>query len=273
MKKSILGVGLILSISGAVFAQQSSATGSGSAQNNTAVTKNGNVISLASGTQVAAELQKSLNADKAKVGDQVVLKTTQSVKQNGKVVIEKGSKLLGRVTDVQRRANGQAGSKISVLFDTLKQGDTSIPVTATVISVTNAATRAAVNDSLFADSSVASSSSATASRPAAGGGLLGGVGSTVGGVADTAVSTVGGVTGTATNTLGGVTNTAASTLGSTTDSVGGTIRGLSVSQSANASASGGSTISLDSGNLKLEKGTTFGLALSTSSNAKSADGN
>ncbi len=252
MKKIVFGLGLALMLSGAVMAQTTSTSGSGSATSKTAISRNGSAVSLASGTQVAAELQKSLNVEKAKVGDEVVLKTTKAIKHNGEVIVEKGSRLVGRVTEVQKRAKDTAGSKIGILFDTMTQGNISMPITATIVSVTSVAARAGVNDSVFADSSASSSTSAGATRQSSGG-LLGGVGNTVAGVA-----------GTATNTIGGVTNTAGQTLGSTTGAVGGTIRGLSISQSTDASVSGSSTLSLSSGNLNLDKGTTFNLAVSES---------
>lgn len=271
MKKYILGVGLVLTLSGAVLAQTTSTSGSGSAKNNTSIAKDGSAVSIASGTQIAAELQKSLNVEKVKVGDEVVLKTTKAIKQNGQVVVAKGSKLIGRVTEVQQRAKGEAGSKISLLFDTLHQGDTSMPITASIMSVTNVAARTAVNDSVYADSTATSTTSARTTSSQTSGGLLGGVGSTVGGVVNTTTSTVGGVAGAATNTVGGVTNTAGETLGTTTGAVGGTIRGLTISQSADASANGSSTLSLTGGNLKLDKGTTFNLALSESASVSGSD--
>lgn len=260
MKRSLLGIGLALAFSGVVAAQTTSTTGSGSAASGTKVAKDGSAVSLASGTQIAAQLQNSLNVEKAKVGDEVVLKTTKAIKQNGEVVVEKGAKLIGRVTDVQQKAKDAAGSKIGVLFDTIKHGDMSMPVTAQILSITNVAARTAVDDSIFADTNTSSTTSTRTSTSSSSGGLLGGVANTVGGVTNTATSTVGGVANTATNTVGGVTNTAGKTVGSTT----GAIRGLTISQSSDASANGSSTLSLGSGNLKLEKGTTFNLALSES---------
>lgn len=265
MKKTILGMGMVLTLSGAVWAQTAGTSASGSAKNNTSIKKDGSAVSIASGTQIAAELQKSLNVEKAKVGDEIVLKATKSIKQNGQVVVAKGSKLIGRVTEVQQRAKGEAGSKIGVLFDTLQQGGTSMPITASILSVTSVASRASVNDdSAYADMNASSTTSARTSSQKSGGGLLGGVTNTVGGVVNTTTSTVGGVAGAATDTVGGVTNTAGETVGATTGAVGGTIRGLTISQSSDASASGGSTLSLTGGNLKLDKGTTFNLALSES---------
>lgn len=273
MKKTILGMGLVLTLSGGVLAQTAGTSVSGSAKNKTSITKNSEAVSIASGTQIAAELQKSLNVEKAKVGDEVVLKTTKAIKQNGQVVVAKGSKLIGRVTEVQQRAKGEAGSKIGVLFDTLQHGDMSMPITASIMSITNVAARAAVNDSVSADTSASTTTTASTSSRQTSGGLLGGVGSTVGGVVSTTTSTVGGVAGAATNTVGGVTNTAGETLGTTTGAVGGTIRGLSITQSTDASASGGSTLSLAGGNLKLDKGTTFNLALSESTTVSGSNMN
>lgn len=257
-------MGLVLTLSAGVLAQNASTSGSGSANSDMSIAKDGSAISIASGTQIAADLQKSLNVEKAKVGDEVVLKTTKAIKQNGEVVVAKGSKLIGHVTEVQQRAKGEAGSTVGILFDTLQHGDTSMPITASIVSVTSVATRATAGDSLFADSAATSTTSAGTTRQSSGGGLLGGVGGTVGGVTNTATSTVGGVAGAATDTVGGVTNTAGQTLGTTTGAVGGTIRGLSITQSADASASGISTLSLTGGNLKLDKGTTFNLAVSES---------
>ena len=47
---------------------------------------------------MGATLNKSVDARHAKVGDQVTAKTTGAVKSDGKVVIPKGSTLVGHVT-------------------------------------------------------------------------------------------------------------------------------------------------------------------------------
>ena len=250
MKNLVFGLSFILALTGFAGAQTASTTASNAAS----VTKNGNNTSIATGTQIATELQNSLSAEKAKVGDEVVLKTRQAIKQNGKVVVEKGSKLIGRVTEVQKKAKDSAGSKISVLFDTLQRQGSTSPISATIVSITKVSAALAVDDS--ANSDFSGSSSTRASTASSGGGLLGGVGNTVGGVANTAVGTA-----------GSVVNTAGQTVDATTRTLGSNIGGLQISQSANASANGSSTLSLNRGNLKLEKGTTFNLALSESKSA------
>lgn len=259
MKTNVLALGLVLVLGGAAFAQDAGVKSSKSAKSDNSVSKTGKTISIESGTQIAAQLQNSLNIEKAKVGDQVVLKTTQAVKQNGETVIAKGSKLIGRVSEVQARTKEAAMSKVGIVFDRLQQDGSSMPIQATIVSVTRASTNTAPGDDLQSDISGSGSTSASA-RSSGGGGLLGGVGSTVGGVVNTT-----------TQTVGGVANTVGSTAGSATGTVGGTLRGIQISNSTDASASGGSTLSLAGGNLKLDQGTTFNLSISSSASADSSN--
>jgi len=252
---------------GLVHAQQSSTSGNAAATTATSASKQGRQVNLQSNTQLAAQLEHTLDARNAKVGDRVALKTTQAVKQNGEVIVPKGARLLGRVTDVQKRTKENGESRIGVIFDRLQKGGLDIPITATVMSITQARSQTGAGDSSL-DSDLTSSSSARSSGSAGsgqrgGGGLLGGVGNTVGGVTNTTTSTVGSVAGTTTNAVG-------STVGATTSTAGnltGSLKGLQITQSSSASAAGGSTLSLGTGNLRLESGTTFNLLVSNSTNA------
>lgn len=72
--------------------------------------------SLSNGAQLKAELTKSLDAKKAKTGDEITAKLTQDVKVNGNVVLQKGSKLVGHVTEAQARTK-EGESKLGVVFD------------------------------------------------------------------------------------------------------------------------------------------------------------
>ena len=194
--------------------------------------------SLASGTSLNAELQKTIDVNRSKVGDTVILKTTQSVKQDGEIVIPKGTNLVGRVTDVQRRTKDNALSRIGIVFDSLQGKQLSMPLTATIVSITNAGARSQVDDSLMADSSAGSRTTASTTSGGSGG-LLGGV-----------TGTLGSVVNTTTQTVGTVTNTAAGT-------VGPTLRGLQISTSASGSANGSTTLSSTDKNLRVEKGANF----------------
>jgi hypothetical protein len=247
------------------LAQKSRTNGNASASNDTSVSKQGRQVNLASNTALAAQLENSLDARHAKVGDRVALRTTQAVKQNGETVIPKGARLLGRVTEVQQRTKSSGESRLGVAFDRLQKGALDMPITASIVSITQTRSQASAANSSM-DSDVMSSSSARSSSSAqrsGNGGLLGGVGNTVGGVVNTTTSTVGNVAGETTNAVG-------STVGATTTTAGnltGSLRGLQITQSSSASADGGSTLSLGTGNLHLDSGTTFHLLVNSSTSA------
>lgn len=208
----------------------------------------GDRVSLMSGTNLDAQLQKTVDVNNAKVGDEVVLKVTKSIKQNGEVVIPKGTELIARVTEVQRRTKENSTSKLGMVFDRVQGRDISAPFSASIVSITNVAAQTAVGDSLIADTSGSSQTSGGVSRGSSGGGLLGGVGSTVGGLVNTT-----------TQTVGTVTNTAAQTAGTATGTVGRTLSGIQISSSASGSASSSSTLSSTNKNVRVEKGATFNL--------------
>ncbi len=208
----------------------------------------GDRVSLMSGTNLDAQLQKTVDVNNAKVGDEVVLKITKSIKQNGEVVIPKGTELIGRVTEVQRRTKENSTSKLGMVFDRIQGRALSAPFSASIVSITNVAAQTAAGDSLMMDTSGSSQTSGSVSRGSSGGGLLGGVGGTVGGLVDTT-----------TRTVGTVSNTATQTAGSATRTVGRTLAGIQISNSASGSASSSSTLSSMNKNVRVEKGATFNL--------------
>ncbi len=266
MKRVLLGISIIILVFGIATAQKTSTSGSAAASNQTSAQKQGRQIDLQSNTQIAAQLASTLDARHAKAGDRVVLKTTQAVKQSGQVIIPKGSQLIGRVTEVQQQTKSNGESHISLLFDRLRSGSTETPITASILSISQAHARAqsenlGMDSDMMTQSSTSARSSAGGSR--SGGGLLGGVGNTVGGVVNTTTSTVGNVAGSTTGAVG-------STVGATTNTAGnltGSLSGLQITQSSSASAEGGSTLSLTGRNLRLESGTTFNLSVSGSTSA------
>ena len=219
MKKILCTMSLVVALSAIAVAQTTSTGGSTQASNRTSAQKQGRQIDLQSDTQLAAQLENALDARHAKVGDRVILKTTQAVKQNGQIVIPKGSQLIGRVTDVQQQTKSNGESHLALAFDRLRSGSTEVPITASILSIAQAHARAQSNDSSV-DSDLMGQSSAR-------------VGAT-------------------TSTAGNLT---------------GSLRGLNITQSSSASAQGGSTLSLTGGNLRLESGTTFNLAVSNSTSA------
>lgn len=256
MRRIILGLSITLVLAGVVFAQKPVKADTAAADEQRASSGS----QIAAGTQVSGQLQSSLDVQRANIGDQVLLKTTKAVKQNGQTVVAKGSTLVGRVTSVQKKVKGNANSSIGVAFDTLLKGSSRLPINAVITSVLSAQTAAStsINDDMMSSTS-ASSSTRSSTHSSSGGGLLGGV-----------TNTVGNVVNTTTETVGGVADTTSRTVGTTTGAVGSTVKGLTVTQSTSASAQGGSTLNMSGGNLHLDKGTTFNLAL-TSSSSVSAD--
>jgi hypothetical protein len=221
-----------------------------SADSSSAANASWNSGSLSTLTNIQAELQNTLDVRNTKVGDEVVLKTTQAIKQNGQVVIPKGTSLIGHVTEVRQRAKNGVPSRLGMVFDRLQGRDLSAPITASIVSITNLRAASAVSDDLSSDISGSSSTTTrTSSRGnSGGGGLLGGV-----------TNTAGGVVSSATQTVGGVANTATNTIGSTTQTVGRTVNGIQISTSASGSAQSSTTLSSPNNNIRLEKGVAFNL--------------
>src|SRR5215469_5457812 len=77
------------------------------------------------GITLQAELSKGLDAKKVKTGDPVEAKLTQDVKANGKVMLRRGTKLEGHVTDAQGKSKENAESRLGIVFDkaVVKGGD------------------------------------------------------------------------------------------------------------------------------------------------------
>jgi hypothetical protein len=255
MRRNFPAFTLLLAALATPALAQTRAGGRASADSSSSVAARGRQLDIASGTRVSGELQSALDVGRARVGDRVVLKTTEAIRSGGRTVVKRGASLVGHVADVQRRARGSAASSLTVIFDRLESGSLSAPVTATIDSVTRGSARArAGDDDVSMDTSARSSSSArTSDNSSSGGGLLGGVTGAVG-------NTVGGVTGAAGDVVGSTTET----LGNTTRGLGDTLGRIQITQSAGVNADAGTTLSLTGGNLRLEKGTAFHLTLAES---------
>jgi hypothetical protein len=251
MKRVIFAGSLVLLLSIFSFTQEPGSSSAGS---------NGR-LRLDPGSSIQAELRNDVDVERSKVGDQVVLKTTKVIKRGRDTVIPKGTNLIGRITEVQQKTKDNASSRIGMIFDRIEGKNLSAPISASIVSITNAQASTGLGDTLDTGLSGGTSSSGSVSSGgggSSGGGLLSGVTSTVGGV----TNTVGGVAGTATQTVGSVTNTAGQTVGSATGTLGRTLSGIQISQSASGSAQSSTTLSSPNRNIKLEKGVMFQLQFS-----------
>jgi hypothetical protein len=155
---------------------------------------------------VNGELVNKVDAKSAKAGDQVVVKTSESVKIADGVVIPKGSRLLGSVTEVQAHGSGSADSHVGIRFDRaeLKGGQTlaiQSEIRSLSLPVSSASMTPMGNDASLGSMGGGSPMGGGAMGGSARGGMQGGPG--------------GGV-------LGGPPNTVARTTGTLDPSVNGT---------------------------------------------------
>jgi len=175
-----------------------------------------------------ATLSQPVDAKKNKPGDQVTAKTTEATKSEGKVVIPKGSKLVGHVTECKQRSKEEKESALGIVFDKamLKNGE-EIPLNVTIRALAAAQTAAA---SSVGGDELSGGGGAAGSARASGGGALGGV-----------RSAAGAATGAATNTAanaGGVANGAVNSTVNAAGAARGAVGGLNTAGQLTSNSQG-----------------------------------
>jgi hypothetical protein len=246
-----------------VQADKSGAAASSNTSTSTSAKSGQSSASLANGTAMNATLSQPVDAKKNKPGDQVTARTTEATKSEGKVVIPKGSKLIGHVTECKQRSKEEKESALGIVFDKaiLKNGE-EIPLNVTIRAL--AAAQSAAATSAGGDD-LSAGGGAMGSARASGGGALGGVRSTAG-------AATGAVTNTAANAGGvasGAVNSTVNAAGATRGAVGGLntagqltsnsqgvfgLEGLNLNAAASNSTQG-SLITSTSKNVHLDSGT------------------
>jgi hypothetical protein len=86
---------------------------------------------IAPGSVIPVQLTKTIDAKKAKPGDEVVAKVTMDLKTtSGEIMIPKDTKVMGHVTEAQARSKQQKESQVGIAFDraVLKDGEVSLPM-------------------------------------------------------------------------------------------------------------------------------------------------
>lgn len=118
---------------------------------------------------VSAELTKSIDTKKAKVGDEVNAKTTDDTKLPDGTALPKGTKLVGNVIDVTPKSKEQKNSHLVLALNraVTKEGH-EVPIRAAVTSMT------APNSITPADSVSPGGSAGSAGMPSGGGSSAGG---------------------------------------------------------------------------------------------------
>ncbi len=75
-------------------------------------------IKIAPGSVIPVSLTRTVDAKKAKSGDEVLAKVTESLKTNsGEVLLPKDTKIVGHVTASQARSKEQKESQLAIVFD------------------------------------------------------------------------------------------------------------------------------------------------------------
>jgi hypothetical protein len=246
-----------------VQADKSSATASSNTSTSTSAKTGHRSASLSDGTAMNATLSQPVDAKKNKPGDQVTAKTTEATKSEGKVVIPRGSKLVGHVTECKQRSKEEKESALGIVFDKaiLKNGE-EVPLNVTIRALSAAQTAGA---SSIGSDDLSAGGGAVGSARATGGGALGGARSTAGaatgvvtntaanagGVASGAVNSTVNAAGAAHGAVGGLNS--AGQLTSNSQGVFG-LEGLNLNGAASNSTQG-SLITSTSKNVHLDSGT------------------
>jgi hypothetical protein len=220
-----------------VYSQEAQAGPTATAQGSAAAKGQSAQGSLAAGTAVNAELDKSLDSKKAKVGDAVAARTTEAVKEEGKVVLPKGTKLIGHVTRVSARGKGDSDSTLGVQFDRAEmRGGQQMTVQLTLQAIAAPPGVAAIggDDLQGMGGAGASGSMGGTSRT----GVGAPVGGAVSGAASTAARTSGDVDGAANSTVNSTTNAAAGVAGAAGATTQGATGGLNSSGQLAANSRG-----------------------------------
>ena len=292
MRASTLALGSVLALSGSVLAQNPDVRAGASTESSTSVSASRDGASarhegggsaavqsehanasVAQGSEMNATLTKPVDSRHAKPGDEVTAALAQDTQSSG-VLLHRGTKLVGHVTEAQPRgrrsdsagASGSGESRLGIVFDkAILEDGREVAANATIQAV--AASEAAASGNARGVESTGGGSALGSGR-ASGSGPLGG-----GGI-------VGGVTGTAGSALGGAPNVgaglgaAASSVGSVSRGSAGAVGGLSVAgrlmagsrgvfglrgvdlaSTGGAGAQGSSVLTSRTGNIGLERGT------------------
>jgi hypothetical protein len=86
----------------------------------------GNHLRIAPGSVIPVQLSKTIDAKKAKPGEEIDAEVTEDLKaDNGEIIVPKNTKIVGKVTEAQARNKEQKESQIGIAFDhaVMKSGD------------------------------------------------------------------------------------------------------------------------------------------------------
>ncbi len=125
MARLLLSIVMVLGLWGLCLAQTSApsainhaATGAQAAQPESAAASQTATPRIAPGSVIPVELTKTIDAKKAKTGEEVTAKVTQDLKaSNGMMLMPKDTEIVGRVTEAQVRNKQDKESEVGIVFD------------------------------------------------------------------------------------------------------------------------------------------------------------
>ena len=122
--------------SGVQSQRKTSAAASAATKGSNKIGRVASASPLKSGTIIQAELVKPIDAKKSKVGDEVIATITKDVTASGKVIVPRGSKLVGRIMGVRMQNTEQTTSRLGIAFNSavLKSGK-EIPLASTIQAI------------------------------------------------------------------------------------------------------------------------------------------
>jgi hypothetical protein len=116
MNKSFYSVSVILALAAMSWAQEPPAANS-PAQAPAAKAQNSSAGAPPSGTLLAVELSKSLDAKKIKANDRIEARTATDLLAHGQIVLPRNAKIIGHVTEAKARSKDSPDSMIGITFD------------------------------------------------------------------------------------------------------------------------------------------------------------
>jgi hypothetical protein len=268
MKRLVLSFAVTALVCSSALAQGSAKDATSARGGAKAEAQNSNqTVILDSGAQLSAELLATLEAGKAKPGDEFKMRTLKPMIVGGKEVIAKGSALTGQVVESTKAKGKEGASQLQLCFDQMRNKNLTTPLSATIEQITQVSVNSQSQiDDMGASSGAggvsANAGGAARSRTNASGGSGGGL---LGGVTGTVNNMVGGVVGATTGAVGGVVDATGQVTGQAPGQVIATANGatanakglIAITSTSSAEASGNSTLSLTGKNVKVEKGAVF----------------
>ena len=197
-------------------------------------------------SEMNATLERSVDARRAKAGDEVTAKTNEGYTTASGVAIPRGSRLVGRVTEARAHARGEgaAASQLGIVFERAELPDGRVvPMQATIQAVAAGRSQAQGELGSASHSADAFGSSHASGGGFAGGGLgggaIGGVAGAAGGVGATGGSVFGNAAGNAGAAVGGATRLPRSGVGAASGGAGAATAGGGALLGSSAGAVGG----------------------------------